>query len=292
MSGEVYTWGTPLDRSPIRQAVHAAVRARNRTLRQADAFVAMSRLIRDEFLAAGVDPARVKHLPHGVDTAAFRPALPGERDKLRASLGLGDDDVLVTYTGRLLRGKGLETLVDAFAQALPLQPRLRLMLVGSGAGQALSVEDELRAGVEQRRLQPYVVFTGRVDDVAAHLRASDVFAFPSVYEALGLSLVEAASCGLACVGTRTGGIVDVIEDQENGLLVEPGNAGQLSVALRTLGASGALRARLGASARQTALERFDLERSADAYRALFEELSSRAAAPWGRAAREGAAPPR
>jgi glycosyltransferase involved in cell wall biosynthesis len=293
MSGEVYTWGTPLAKWPWRDAVQAAVRLRNRALLKADTFVAMSRQIRDEFVAAGVDPARVAHLPHGVDTSAWRPASPEERGALRAALGLSADAVIVTYTGRLLRGKGLGTLVEAFSRTVPVDGRLHLLVVGSGEGQALSVEDEMKTDIVRRGLSARVTLTGRVENVADHLRASDIFAFPSVYEALGLSLVEAAACGLACVGTRTGGIVDVIEDGVTGRLVEPGDAAHLARTLAELAGDRAERERLGAAARHRAVSGFDLAASVERYRELFDGLRPRPpACSTEHAAREDAAPPR
>jgi glycosyltransferase involved in cell wall biosynthesis len=117
-----------------------------------------------------------------------------------------------------------------------------------------------------------VSFTGRVDDVAERLRASDLFAFPSEFEALGISLIEAAACGLPAIGTRTGGIVDVIEDGASGLLVPPGDAAALSAGMRALIADPDRRAQLGRRARQIARERFDLEDSVCRYAALFREL--------------------
>jgi glycosyltransferase involved in cell wall biosynthesis len=275
MSGEVYTWGTPLAGGPAERAVRAAVALRNALLRDASAFVAMSRRIRDEFLAAGVPEERVAHIPHGVDTARFRPGLASERSGLRRRLGLAEEGGLVCYTGRLLRGKGLEHLVDAFAMVAPRAPEARLLLVGSGAGQALSVEDALRERARRAGLGDRVIFAGRVDDVSDFLRASDVFAFPSEFEALGISLVEAAACGLACVGSRTGGIVDVIEEGRSGLLVPPGDAAALSAALERLLGDAALRGRLGAGARRVAVERFDAEDSATRYCCLFREISPR-----------------
>jgi glycosyltransferase involved in cell wall biosynthesis len=104
------------------------------------------------------------------------------------------------------------------------------------------------------------------------LGASDVFAFPSEFEALGLSLIEAAACGLPCVGTRTGGIVDVIEDGRTGLLVEPADVEGLAGALGGLLADPSRRAALGAAAREFVGQRFDVERSVDRYRAMFHDL--------------------
>jgi glycosyltransferase involved in cell wall biosynthesis len=279
MSGEVYTWGTPLARWPWRLPVIAAVRLRNVFLRDADAFVAMSRRIRDEFLEMGVPADRVWHLPHGVDTERFRPASDQEKTALRRALGLPADALLVTYTGRLLRGKGLEVLLSAFAKVAASEPAARLVLVGSGAGQALSAEEELEALAHRLDVAPLVVFAGRVENVPDYLRASDVFAFPSVFEALGLSLIEAAACGLPCVGARTGGIVDVIEEGRSGALVAPGDVNALGLALLALLSDAGRRRALGERAREIACARFDLRDNVLAYRSLFRELWKRRSAP-------------
>jgi glycosyltransferase involved in cell wall biosynthesis len=279
MSGEVYLWGTPWAHGPARPLVRGGVALRNALLRDADAFVAMSRQIRDELLDAGVAGERIALIPHGVDTGRYHPADARERAELRARLRLPASALVVTYTGRLLKGKGLETLIDAFATLAAGDLRPHLLIVGSGAGQALSIEAEVKAGVEARGLGGRVTFTGRVENVEDYLRASDIFAFPSVFEALGLSLLEAAACGLACVGSRTGGIVDVIEDGASGLLVPPGDAQALAGALATLASEPDRRLGMGQRGRQVVLSRFDVEDSIDRYRSLFHELSSRAAGP-------------
>lgn len=270
MTGEVYTWGTPLHRPLPRRAVGAAVGARNRLLRDADAFVAMSQAIHDEIVAAGVRPEKVRHIPHGVDMDRFRPATPEEKAELRRRLGLPVQEPIVTFTGRLLRGKGLETLAEALSQ----EARAHLLIVGSGDGQALSVEEMIRERVARGDLAGRVTMTGRVDNVEDYLRASDVFAFPSVFEGLGLSLIEAQACGLACIGSRTGGIVDLIEDDKTGLLVNPGDVDELAAALRDLLTDQAKRTALGTAGRVRAVRGFDVRDSVDRYRALFHEVSS------------------
>ena len=189
---------------------------------------------------------KVAHIPHGIDTARFHPPSAGERAGARARFGLPADACVIAYTGRLLRGKGLEDLIAAFAQVAADVPSAHLLIVGSGAGQALSVEDDLRATVVREGLGARVTFTGALDDVSEALRAADVFAFPSVFEALGLSLIEAAATGLPAVGARTGGIVDVIEDGASGWLVAPGDVAALAARLRALARDAAARARLGA----------------------------------------------
>jgi glycosyltransferase involved in cell wall biosynthesis len=292
MSGEVYTWGTPYAPGPLSTLVRWGTAVRNLWMRDGDAFVAMSERIREEFLAAGVSPERIALLPHGVDTDRFRPAGSEERRGLRERLGVPPEALLVTYTGRLLRGKGLESLLEAFGAAAAAEPRAHLALVGSGAGQALSIEDDLRRRVSESGLDRRVFFPGRVDDVSGWLMASDVFAFPSIFEALGISLIEAAACGLPCVGSRTGGIVDVIEDGRTGRLVAPGDTEGLRTAIESLMADPDLRRAMGEAGRRLARRRFDVRGSVDRYRGLFAEVSSRSGA-WrtARAPRGYAAPP-
>ena len=273
LSGEAFTWGWRRGKA-LEPAVRGLVALRNVWVRDAEAFVAMSRKIRDEMVSAGVAPERVALIPHGVDTERFRPAGPGEKEALRGALGL-PEGLLAVFTGRLLRGKGLETLLAAFADVAPARPDLHLVLVGSGEGQALSVEEDLKAEMRERGLAGRVTFAGRVDAVESHLRAADLFVFPSIFEGLGISLVEAAACGLPAVASRTGGIVDVVDEGRSGLLVTPGKADELAGALSSLTLDAGARERMGAHARAVALGRFDERDATRRYLSLFRELSAR-----------------
>jgi glycosyltransferase involved in cell wall biosynthesis len=199
--------------------------------------------------------------------------LPGEKAALRRRLGLPATGLFFGYTGRLLRGKGLDVLLAAFAEVAATSPESHLVLVGSGADQALSVESDLRAEVSRRGLEARVTFAGRVDEVEAWLRAIDVFVFPSLYEALGISLIEAAATGLPCVASRTGGIVDVVGDGQTGVLVAPGSVGELAEAMRVLLGDPPRREALGAAAREDAVRRFDFGATVSRYRCLFAEAA-------------------
>jgi glycosyltransferase involved in cell wall biosynthesis len=278
MSGEAYWWGTPLATGWPRRVLELAVRARNRLLCQADAGVAMSREIAREFAAAGLPAERIELLPHGIDIGRFRPVPVQERRALREALGLPVDGLVVTYCGRLLRGKGLELLLEAFARVGPGRGA-HLLLLGSGAGQSLSVEEALRFRAAQPPLAGRVRFAGRVDDVERWLQASDVFAFPSEFEALGLALLEASSCGLPVLATRTGGIPDVVEDGLSGVLVEVGDGAALVAGLERLLDDPALRHSMGQHGRRIAQQRFDAAAALDRYQALFERLSSSGSPP-------------
>src|SRR5258707_8551357 len=122
MSGEVYTWGQPFAHTALGRAIRAGTGARNLLLRDADGFVAMSHLIREEFLVAGVPAEKVVHIPHGIDTVRFHPPSAEERQTARARFGLPAEACVIAYTGRLLRGKGLEALLAAFAKVAADRP--------------------------------------------------------------------------------------------------------------------------------------------------------------------------
>jgi glycosyltransferase involved in cell wall biosynthesis len=292
LSGEAWTWGKGWAAGAVGRLARALFASRNLWLRDADAFVAMSRAIGAEMLAAGVGRQRVFVIPHGVDTERFRPATPAERSALRAAMGV-PGGVLAVWTGRLLRGKGLETLLDAVARLAGDVPDLKLLLVGSGEGQALSIEEELRRRAASGDLAGRVLFGGRREAVEEALRAADLFVFPSLFEGLGISLVEAAACGLPAVASRTGGIVDVVEDGRCGLLVAPGDPAALADGISTLVADANRRAAMGREARRAALARFDERDGLDRYRAVFREVSTRrpSSSRPGRAPRAGGAPP-
>jgi len=273
LTGEIYVWGTPLNNRLVLWLLRPLMAARNAFFRRAAVFVAISRLIEDECLAAGLKRERVVCIQHAADTVRFRPAAPGEARELRARLGLPLDGVLAVFTGRLLKGKGLEILIEAFARLAGDQRDAHLVILGTGAGQVLSVEHALREEVEQRGLAQRVTFTGRVDNVDEYLRACDLFAFPSLYEGLPHSPIEAAAAGLPAVASRTGGIPDVVVDGQTGLLVEPGDVDGVTLALRTLLADALLRERFGRAARELALARFALAAVSARYRDLFERLA-------------------
>ena len=272
LSGQAYTWGTRLEARPRRDLVGAAVRGRNLLLRDADAFVAMSSAIRDEFVGAGVSPERVHRIPHGIDTERFRPAAAGSaRSCGDGSAWPPDADVLI-YTGRLLRGKGLETLLEPFAGLRPPSREPAWCSWARARGRPWTwrtASEQCRGGGPRRPDRPS---PGRVDDVENYLRAADVFVFPSRFEALGISWIEAAACGLPAVGSRTGGIVDVDGGRAAPACSSP--PGQAAPGRRR---SAPLRIRrrapaIGEGGREGALARFDGRRTWTRYRALVHEL--------------------
>lgn len=268
MSGEYFRAGLEsVGLSPSARPVRSLIAARNRQLRNADAFVAISATIERELSVAGVASERVVRIPNGVDTERFSPAGSADRARLRRQLGLPAEGLIVVYTGRLVRYKGLPPLLDAWKRICRDRENTWLVLVGSGGSDIHDCEAELRDRAEGPGLQGRVFFTGAVDDVHRYLRASDVFAFPTEEEAFGISLVEAMACGLPCVATRVGAIPEIAGDGE-ALLVSAEEPAALEEGLRRLLDQPELRVRVGRAARAKARS-FSADVMASSYEELF-----------------------
>ena len=114
-------------------------------------------------------------------------------------------------------------------------------------------------------------------NVHKYLQASDYFVFPTENEAFGNSLLEAISCGLPCIATRVGGIVDIINHNVNGLLVENGDEEQLYSANEHVLKDKKLAQRLGLEARKTAIEKFNIDKNIQVLdRTFFSSIEQRA----------------
>jgi glycosyltransferase involved in cell wall biosynthesis len=136
---------------------------------------------------------RWRVVPCGIDLEPF--ARPVDRQATRARLGLPPDALVVGHVGRFAPMKNHAVLVDVFARVRDRRPDARLLLVGDGP-----LRDKIERKVDALGLREAVVFAGSRADVPELLRgAMDVFVFPSVYEGLGLAIVEAQAAGLPCV---------------------------------------------------------------------------------------------
>jgi len=181
----------------------------------------------------------------GVDAERFHPR--HRSDAWRRSLGVGSDDLLVTYVGRIAPEKGIDVLLDAWSRLGDLHDRTRLVFVGGGL-----MESEIL-----RRELPGVRLVGFRHDgeLSAAYASADLFVLPSATETFGNVLLEAMASGLPCIAAAAGGPRDLVEHGWNGWLVRPDDAVALADALRTLLADGMQRRRLGRAARATAESR-------------------------------------
>jgi len=212
---------------------------------------------------------RVEVIPNFVDTARFSPGAD------RAALS-------PLFPGRDLRSLRVLCHASNFRPVkrpldlLHILARVRervpavLVLVGDGPERPRVEAEALRLG-----LSADVAFAGAVRNLPPLLRACDLFLLPSAHESFGLAALEAMSCALPVVGSRTGGLPEVVEDGETGLLAEPGDVEAMSAAVLRIIVDEPLRARLSREARGRAVRLFRAEEVLLRWEALYERVIGR-----------------
>ena len=275
MSGEFFAAGLKkMGLTPSFVLVRVLLAGRNRILRAADYFVAITRGIAEELKANGVSPRSIVSIANTVDTLKFRPVRAFERSRLRQKLVIPNKRVIITYTGRLVSYKGLPLLLRVAETMQSTFPEVGFVLVGSGGVDMHNCEAELKLFVKAKGLEESVCFAGETGNVHEYLQVSDIFVLPSEEDAFPLALVEAMACGLPIVATRVGGIKEIISDRQNGLLVEARDFQQLYQAISGLVRDPALSASLGTAAVQTVQERYSAGIIIQKYCELFRIVHS------------------
>lgn len=206
-------------------------------------FLPVSRGAHRDLLAYyNIGKAPVRIIPNAADTGRFRPFTLAERKKWRDLNRILENDVVVVFVGGEWRRKGLDLAIQAVGR-VP-QKNVRLFILGKDAEQARFERLAAEAGMRDR-----VHFLGFRSDVAEVMAASDVFLFPSWYEAFSLATIEAAACGLPILASKINGTEDFVEPGETGFFIEH-DPDQIAGVLGRLIDSPAERVRMGANARR------------------------------------------
>lgn len=216
--------------------------------------IAISDAVREGLVSHGVDAARITVVHHGIP--AIDPGVLAARGERRQALGLTDDVVAVALSARFIPDKGHDLLVEAVRrEANPLRG-VKVFLIGADESDYCA---HIRQMVASAGLDGMIALVPFQSDVLPLLAAMDVAVVPSRREGLSLSLLEAASLGLALIGSGVGGIPEVIADEVTGLLFEAEDAASLGQSLVRLVGDGDLRRRFGVAARRGIETRFSME---------------------------------
>jgi starch synthase len=238
--------------------------------------------MRDDLLTAypAVPSERVRVIHNGIDTAEYS---PDPATDVLERYGVDPGAPTVVFVGRVTRQKGLPVLLRAAAD---INPAVQLVIC---AGQADTPEIEAEvsglAGQLRSSRAGVVWLSGMLAkrEVIQLLTHATVFACPSLYEPLGIVNLEAMACGTAVVGSRAGGIPEVVADGETGLLVPPGDPAALARAINALATDERRAAEMGRLGRKRAAADFGWDSIAGQTAALYAELARNR--PPGRAAR-------
>lgn len=216
----------------------------------------------------GYHPDRITVIPRGRDPRRLGRPSPERRLRVRESLGLAADAEVVLHVGRHEFQKGHEHLLRAASLLAPHRPNLRVLAAGR-RGNTSPLLDRLH---EDLGLGETVRFLGSRPDVADLLAAADVFAFPSLYEGLGGSVIEAMALGLPVVASDLPALREVVEDGRNAVLVPSANPEALAEAIEQLLDDQECAHRYGVRSREIFLERFTIDTSAQALAELYRRV--------------------
>lgn len=211
---------------------------------------------------------RVIVVPNGV--AVPEAVTPEARARARARWGVGEEQVLLVGVGRLAFQKNFGDLVAALGSLDGGRRDWRCVIAGDG-----ELRGEIEAAVAAAGLADRVRLAGLVDDMTGLFAAADIFCLPSRFEGLPLVLLEAMGSGLPTVAFGIDGVVDVVADGAQALLAPPGNTAALASALERLVEDGALRARLGAAARELVIARYGFDSVIDRLEAAYRQAPGR-----------------
>lgn len=212
-----------------------------------------------------IGDAPVRITPNAADIESFKPATVAEKIRWRKSNGFADDDTLLAFVGGEWRRKGLDLAIRAIGKLR--DKRAKLLVIGADAEHPTFKNLTAECGVNHR-----VFFLGFRRDVAAALGASDIFLFPSWYEAFSLATIEAAACGLPIVATEVNGTEDFIVSDQTGLFIRH-DPDHIAATLSPLLEQRSERLRMGANARQLVEQAYTWDKVAESTeRGYFEYL--------------------
>jgi len=213
---------------------------------------------------------RVDLLYNPIDADLFRGQTSRDRDQVLGELGIPAESPILLNVARVSPQKGQLYAVRALPLIMKQYPDAHLLLAGPTTDpQWLArLEEEIRLlGIANQ-----VHILGARSDVPDLLRACDIFIFPSLYEGLGIALIEAMAAGCVCVATNTRPLEEVVNNGVDGLLVPPRNEAALAEAVCGLLAAPARRASLAAEARASTLLRFQPQQAVDRLMGIYDSV--------------------
>lgn len=215
-------------------------------------------------------PACVSQIYNGVEQRRFQ----SDKGFLAETFPQGfleGKPFILGSVGRMAAVKDYPSLIHAFLLLLEKIPKsgrpLRLLIVGDGVAKAQCMSMLHSAGVAR-----LAWFTGERDDVPQLMRAMDLFALPSLGEGISNTILEAMASGLPVVATRVGGNVELVRENETGLLVPPSNPSALADAIFKYHQNEAMRSSHGQLAREVIERQFSMQAMIDGYLAVYDQV--------------------
>jgi glycosyltransferase involved in cell wall biosynthesis len=225
-----------------------------------DLLITVGDRVRDQLLARGIGQLdKYSVIPPGLAELEVVAAPMAKR-----ALGLGADDFVVLYLGRLTKIKRVDRLLASIALATSRVPNLKVLIAGDG-----ELRSELEASTLAQRLP--VQFLGWRNDLGVLLGSADCVVLTSDNEGTPVSLIQAAQAGVAVVATDVGSVSEVVEAGGSGILTSD-SPREIADAIVNLATDSQFRHRLGARGAALAKDRYSYQRLSDDHARLYREV--------------------
>ncbi len=232
-------------------------------IKASDQVIAISKELRENIPREfDINAEKVKTIYNGIDTEIFQPTKSRIREEYNGKK-------ILLSVSVLHKQKGIQYLIKAFKKIRQEYEDTHLIIVGDGG-----YRKQLEGLVTELSLDKDVTFTGNIPNTktSGYYNTADVFTIPTVrVEGLPLIVLEAMACGKPVVASKIGGIKTVIIDGIDGILVEPGNVGDLEKAILKILADEKLSKKLGANARRTIMEKFSKKKMVEETIRVYEQ---------------------
>ena len=219
--------------------------------------------------------ATALYIPYGVRDDIFIPLSPNELTRCRLELGFNSADVIFVFLGSIGRRKGFDILAEAFSELCTEYPDWRLLVIGPRSRQESQniIDEEVKEVTAKICGNPNVMLFGRIDDrmrLSKLIGSSDIFAFPSRREGMGIAPMEAMSAGVPPIIARIHGVTDQASiHNQTGLYVSVDDVNGLKEAMIRLGADARLRREFGSAARHVIEQQFSWQKYIDKWEELY-----------------------
>ncbi len=226
--------------------------------------VTVSAALRDEYVANGLTPSKVRVIHNGIEIERFRRPRAEARQQLETEFDIAPDSPIAVTVSVLRPAKGIEVLLEAIQHI----PRATFLIVGDGP-----IRDELTALARQHGVADRIRWTGYRTDVETLLPGCDLFVHPSLDDAFPTVLLEAMAAGLPVVASNVGGIPEIVTPGVTGRLVPPGDARLLAESVSSLLSDAGELERMRSAAFENG-ERFSTRVWVDRLTALYAEIAN------------------
>lgn len=208
------------------ETLYKAFREKNpyyiNTWKECDAIIRVNKKDVPLICRCGIDSSKIFSIANGYDPRRFRPI---NKEKARQSLGLQEESKVILNIGRLYEEKGQKYLILAIRDILKSRADIACYIGGIGP-----LKSDLKKQITTLNLEEYVKLVGFIPDeqMSLWMNATDIFVLPSLGEGNPTIMFECLGCGIPFIGTKVGGVPEIIASDEYGLLVEPADTGALA----------------------------------------------------------------